>query len=237
MLSLFKAYFDAAGMADSAALILPSNGMFATGEFTGGFGTIGTYYLGNDGTIHFGPVEENFYNYLVTMRDWYQKGYIYTDFASRTNDPFYLPNPALTYGGSAGMWWGLVVQLGDRMSMPEYGLNMDVQPVTAAPIDEANGITKETALKVYLNMPGAQYCWAITNKCKNIEQFLTAVDWLYSDEGSHVKSLGLDVAHGSETDPVLQKLDLAEGCWWLDDSGNVIVNSKLDWFEGGTLVF
>ncbi len=89
-------------MPEFAPLILSTQGLFASGHLLSGFGTHRHYYEQN-GTVRFGPLEEGFYNYLVKMREWFEAGYIYEDFASRTTDLFYLPNPALTYGGVAGV--------------------------------------------------------------------------------------------------------------------------------------
>jgi hypothetical protein len=133
MLPLFKKYFEAAGMKEYAPLIIPFNGYFYSGEFIGGFGVAGLSYL-KGGKIKYGFLEDGFYNYLKKMREWYAAGYIYKDFASRVNDPFYLPNTALTYGGATGVWFGVQAQLGDAMSMPQYNLYFDVQPMPS-PVD------------------------------------------------------------------------------------------------------
>ena len=45
MLELMKQYFEAAGFKDYAPLILPSNGMFSTGEMLNGFGAAGDFYV------------------------------------------------------------------------------------------------------------------------------------------------------------------------------------------------
>ncbi len=198
MLELMKQYFQAAGFPDYAGLILPAVGYFSTGELMGGFGIGGTDFVKEDGTVGYGIAEDNFYNYLVKMKEWFEKGYIYNDFASRSQDLFYLPNTALTYGGSAGIWFGLVQQLGDTMSLPEYGLMMDVAPL-AAPADTANGI--ETPLGVYLaaNRASNNSGWAVSTYCneEKLIRILQAIDWLYSAEGSATRSMGLSEEQGA----------------------------------------
>ena len=88
MLPLFKMYFEMAGMVDFAPLILPFNGCFPLGaEILNGFGSHPFYYLDGE-TVKYGPLDDGFYNYLKKMRDWYAAGYIYKDFASRTNDDY-----------------------------------------------------------------------------------------------------------------------------------------------------
>lgn len=148
MMGLMKQYFDATGMPETACLIVPSCGYFATGELMAGFGIGGLDYIDENGEAQYGIAQDNFYNYLVKMKQWYDEGYVYADFAARTQDLFFLPNTALTYGGAAGIFYGLTQNLGDAMSMPDYGLMMEVHPM-AAPADTKNGIA--APLGIYLD--------------------------------------------------------------------------------------
>lgn len=202
MLELMTQYFKAAGMNDYAGLILPAIGYFSTGEMISGFGIGGLDYLKEDGSVGYGIAEDNFYNYLIKMKEWYEKGYIYADFASRSQDLFYLPNTALTYGGAAGIWFGLTQQLGDTMSLPEYGLMMDVHPL-AAPADTEHGI--ETPAPIYLSSGRAttNSGWAISTACseEKLLRLLPALDWLYTDEGAATRSMGLSEEQGADELP------------------------------------
>ena len=82
-------------MAEYAGLIIPAVGYFSTGELMAGFGIGGLQYV-EDGTVKYGISQDAFYDYLTKMKEWYSQGYIYSDFASRTDDMFFLPNTALT---------------------------------------------------------------------------------------------------------------------------------------------
>lgn len=198
MLPLMKQYFDAAGMADYACLIIPSTGYFATGEFMAGFGIGGLDYVDNEGKVKYGIAEENFYNYLVKMNEWFEAGYVYQDFASRSQDLFYLPNTALTYGGAAGAWFGLSANLGDVMSIPDYGLYMQVNAM-ASPADTAHGV--ETPLGVYLDSGRvtSNSGWAISTACseEKLIRILVAFDYFYSEEGAATRTMGLSSEQGS----------------------------------------
>ena len=198
MLELMKQYFTAAGLPDYACLILPATGYFSTGELISGFGIGGSDYLKEDGSVGYGIAEANFYNYLVKMKEWYAKGYIYADFAGRSQDLFYLPNTALTYGGSAGIWFGLVQQVGDAMSLPEYGLLMDVMPL-AAPIDTEHGIETPTPVYLAATRATSNSGWAISTACskEKLTRILTAIDWFYTDEGAATRSMGLSEEQGA----------------------------------------
>lgn len=211
MLPLMKQYFDASGMAESACLILPATGYFSTGELISGFGIGGAQYV-NDGTVKYGISEDNFYNYLTKMNEWYEKGYIYSDFASRTQDLFYLPNTALTYGGAAGVWFGFNAQLGGAMSLPDYNLFMDTEAISA-PADTENGV--DTPLGIYLDSgrASANIGWAISTACDEdkLIRIMNAFDYFYSEEGARTKTMGLSAEQGAVDLESYKKVGITNG--------------------------
>ena len=222
MLPLMKTYFEAAGFKDYAPLILPSNGMFTTGEMENGFGAAGDFYV-VDGEVKYGPVTKEFYNYLTKMHEWYEAGYIYKDFASRTTDLFYLPNTALTYGGAAGVWFGLSSQLAGQMSMPEYGLFFDVRGISS-PLDTANGQdgSQSGALTLISDRANSnQSGWVASTLCseEKLVRFLTMADSLFTEEGGMLTQYGLDKAHGSEENELYKRLDITDGSYYFDENG------------------
>lgn len=198
MLELMKQYFDAAGMTVNAPIIIPACGYFPTGEFLSGFGVGGMEYVDNDGTVRYGLAEDNFYNYLVKMKEWYDKGYLYADFASRTQDMFFLPNTELTYGGAAGVWYGITQNLGSAMSLPDYGLTMDVQPM-ASPADTANGIEKPLGILLDSGRTTANSGFVISTACpeEKIARILTALDYFFTEEGAATRTMGLSAEQGA----------------------------------------
>lgn len=221
MLELMSQYFQAAGMPDYACLILPAKGYFDTGELENGFGAAGAFYV-VDGQVKYGPTTQEFYNYLTKMHEWYEKGWIYQDFASRTTDVFYLPNTALTYGGAAGVWFGLTNQLEDAMSIPDYNLYMDVKPIPS-PLDTANGQdgSQNGALALVRDRAKANSSgWVVSSKCseENLIRFLTMTDFLFTKEGSMLKYYGLDAEHGAADNEVYKSLGLEAGAYTLDEN-------------------
>ncbi len=225
MLPLFKAYFEAAGMENYAAFILPYTGIFAYSEMTNGFGVGGQYYL-EDGQVKYGPMEDGFYNYLSKMREWYELGYIYQDFASRTNDPVYFPNTELTYGGAAGAWYGLQSSLGDAMSMPEYDLYFDVQPALN-PLDTEHGITEAAPFSLPSVDDISSAGYAVSTSCSNIPKLLAIIDYLYSEDARLLALYGLTAEQGAATDPVMIKAGLEDGYYWFDENGEFVFNPLL----------
>ena len=234
MLGIMKEYFEASGMTDTACLIIPASGYFSTGHLLTGFGTTGTYYVDDSGNVQYGLLQEGFYNYLVKMKEWYEKGYVYKDFASRNSDLFYLPNTALTYGGAAGVWFGLNSQLGTAMSVPEYGLEMDVEAL-AAPLDTVNAAAALEANALLNTEIGSTVeglvtdGWSISTSAdpEVVVRWLQICDYLFTEEGMMLKTYGL-TAEQAEGDPVYEELGLTDGAYWFDEEGNFVYNPILD---------
>lgn len=233
MLDLMTQYFQAAGMADYAPLILPANGVFSTGELVSGFGIGSPLWYVKDGEVRIGATEQGYYNYLAKMAEWYAKGWIYKDFASRVNDVFYMPNTALTYGAAAGIWYGGNWQLGDAMSMPDYGLYVDVQPL-ATPLDTDNGITESHALMNWTNF-NTNTGLAITTNCSESKMFkyMEAMDHFFTEEGSLIVSYGLPAEYAANNETMIAA-GLQEGVWYKDENGEThFTDAVLD--ENGAL--
>lgn len=227
MLELMKQYFAAANLTDSAPLILPYQGWFPTGELLNGFGVSGGFYV-EDGQVHYGPTEQGFYNYLVKMREWYEKEYIYQDFASRTNDIFYQPNSSLTYGGSAGVFFGGYWQLEGKMSMPEYGLNMEVKALPS-PLDAEHGESGDFGtMGMDSGFSGTTGVWAVSTQCsmENMIRFMTWSDYLFTEEGSMMKKNGF-TGELAAADSLYQELGLEKGMYWFDENGNYVQDERL----------
>ncbi len=224
MLPLIKQYFEAAGMVDSAVLILPAQGYFPTNDLIGTFGTSFDYFLNNN-TVKYGPQEDGFYNYLKKMNEWYEAGFIYKDFISRTNDMFYLPNTALTYGGAAGIWYGLTSQLGTAMSMPDYGLNVDVRALKS-PIDAESGMTTAYANTMFTSGQDEYGAVAVTTDCDNVERLLATMDYMYSDEGSMLRSYGLNAEQAAGNE-IYENNGLVDGTYAMVDDANFKYNEKV----------
>lgn len=227
MLELMKQYFDAAQLVDSAPLILPYQGYFPTGELLNGFGVGGNFYVEDD-QVHYGPTEQGFYNYLVKMHEWYEKGYVYQDFASRTNDLFFQPNSSLTWGGSAGVFFGGYWQMEEKMSNPEYGLNMMVKALPS-PLDTEHGETGDFGtMGMDGGFSGTTGVWAVSTKCsmENMIRFMTWSDYLFTEEGSMIKKNGF-TGELAAADSLYQELGLEKGMYWFDENGNYVQDERL----------
>lgn len=227
MLPLMKQYFDNSGIAETACLVIPACGYILTGELAAGFGTSGTWQLSKDKTtVEFGPATDEFYHYVSKMKDWYAKGYVYQDFASRTNDLFYLPNTSLTYGGAAGVWMGLLGQTGTAMSIPEYNLEMNVRPITP-PLDAENHVAEEDAsFYIFSGIGSLPYCFSTACDEDKIARIMKVFDYLYSEEGSCLRNWGLNKEQAADNE-LYQSMGMGDGAWWFDEDGNYCVSEVM----------
>jgi putative aldouronate transport system substrate-binding protein len=220
MLPIFKSYFESQKATDYAPLIIPYNGYFsAYGELVNSFGGRGAYYL-DGATVKFGPQEEPFYKYLKKAREWYEKGYIYKDFASRVNDMFFMPNRNLTFGGNAGIFYGLVGQVGSAMSSPQYGLDFDARPLPS-PLSAVDGVTEFASFQRNPIYENGGVGWAFTKQCKNLPKLLSVLDYLYGEEGKWLRH-GLTKETGSTENSVYAAAGLQDGFYWFEGGRHVM---------------
>jgi len=232
MLPLFKEYFEGLGLVEYAPLIIPYNGFFGYGELADSFGVFPWNFFVDAATVHYGLAEDGWREYLTKMNEWYNAGYIYQDFASRTQDVFYQPNPELLYGNACGIWMGMLNHLGDVMSDPKSDIVYDVRPMKS-PL--AEGRTPADQLK-RLAPPsqGSGAVFILTSACKNPEKLLAIVDYMYSDEGGMLTKYGLTKDQIPAGDTYYMANGLNEGAYWFSESGNFIYNPLLD-VGGGNL--
>ena len=233
MLPMFLEYFQNAGFADFAPLILPPNGIIHFGQLMNSFGAHYDFYV-RDGIVYSGILEPAFYDYISTMRTWFENGWIHQDFAARVGDMFFMPNPPLVFGGVAGAWNGMIMHLGDRMSMPEFGMEFDVRPI-ASPMGE--GITHRDMLRSRPDEFGmAPRSNAVSTSNPDIGRFLAALDHLYSEEGALLKAFGLRADQIPPGYTMMDTMGMSEGTYWFDESGNLVIHPNLD-IAGGHITF
>ena len=224
MLPLFLEYFQAAGFADFAPLILPVQGFIHFGALINSFGAAPNLYVRN-GVVNHGILEPEFFTYISTMRDWFERGWIHQDFASRTGDMFFMPNPPLVFGGAAGIWYGLPMHLGDRMSMPEFGMNFYVKPI---PSPMADGITHKDMLRRRPDRFGIGRHSAVSATNPDIGRFLAIMDFMFTEEGGRLLALGVNADQIPPGCDILERMGMPEGSWWFDDAGNVVLHPYTD---------
>jgi len=229
MLPMFLEFFQAAGFADFAPLILPASpmGIFHFGELMNSFGAYYAAYV-RDGVVYAGMLQPAMFDYISTMRDWFERGWIHQDFASRVGDMFFMPNPPLVFGGAAGSFFGMMMHLGDRLSMPDFGMYVDVR---AMPSPRAEGITHRDMLSPS-PYGGGGIGNAIYAGTEYIGRLLAVLDFFYSDDGGRLRSIGPSADQIPPGSDALARMGMPEGTHWFDENGNIVFHPYMETVGG-----
>lgn len=183
MLTLFKNEKGA-----TAPLLLPSNGMVSTGlgasHFANGFGTCDSFYVDNNGKVHWGPVSEGYRKYVETMAQWYQEGLIDADFYGRNNN--FIPDTSLTTTGVAGAWFEMYTEIDNRGRQSDDP-NYHLVPVPDPVVNKGDKISIWRT-SGYINGP----TWYITTACEDPVPLLKAIDYLFTEDGYHLSQYGFE---------------------------------------------
>ena len=231
MLPLFQAYFHAAGFVDYAPLIIPPQGAIHFGALMNSFGAFWYFYVRDDTVVN-GLFEPAMFEYISTMRDWFERGWIHHDFITRTGDMFFNPNPPLVFGGAVGAWYGRAPQLGDDMSVPELGMNFDVR---AAPSPMAEGITHRDMLARQRAPFRSGGQTVISSANPDIGRLLAVIDFLYSDEARIMLALGLNADQIPPGFTLFDRMGMPDGTYSFDAAGNPVLHQNLDVMGGHIL--
>lgn len=154
--------------------------------FAFAYGTCRSFYIGDDGKVHFGAAEDNYKEYLTTMNQWYQEGLIDADLATLGNDQV---SAKMTSGaGGASIGWA-----GSRMGTwtaaaqtnnPTYRLVPAPYPTVEAGASPEFGQFDSP----YTGRASV----AITTSCKDIEKAARLMDYAYGEEGHMAFNFGIE---------------------------------------------
>lgn len=213
---------------------LPNIGYHGTGELLSAFGVGPLWNAYDDGTgtfseIKFGPTEDGYRRYLEKMNEWYEKGWLDPNFTSTSGDMFYAIDGESITSGVVGMWYGTTGQLGDHLAQSSTQTIAALEGIDAwgarqpregyGARDEASGMYTDDPSVFYLDSQETSRRWIVTDAAegKNLEKLFTMLDWLYSEEGSIIKTYGLSLKELEEYDIDTSLLEeyglLEEGCW------------------------
>ena len=162
------------------------SGAFDVAAFCNSFpmSVVPTYV--QDGEIKFGPIEDGFKDYITLMHDWYEKGYIESDFVSDNSNWNGSDYSNAITNGEAGIFycdWG---NLNGYIENSEVeGFSLEATYDMHATEDSINHfgtfITKS-----------ASNGFRISSNCENVELACKWGDWWYSEEGSLLANYGVE---------------------------------------------
>ncbi len=174
-------------------------GYSSMGDLTSSFGGgTGSFYV-KDGTVSFDGSSENFKTYLECMNNWYEKGWLDSQFHTRASDMFYMINSAGVNQGKVGMWCGMTSTLGTAIRTSCQN-EVDARDAfvmgCALPINDMYGEERQQFKEPDALYQGSRRGTAIgiTNKAeeKDLAALFTFMDWTYTLEGAKVMRVGLN---------------------------------------------
>lgn len=199
MLDIFQTALEDLGIEDGYAFCLGGSGETCAGDLESGFGGASGWYLDpGTGEAVYGTTSDSFRTYIECMSTWYANGWINPHFYEYVNDMFFMVDTASVYSGKVGLWYGLVGSLGGAMDYSNGDtsnpLNGIVVCAAAEPINDVYGDAGVQGMEPFYyystGIFGAQL--VITKKAedKDLAALFTALDYLYSEEGSYLKTYG-----------------------------------------------
>ncbi len=167
-----------------AAMWLTGTGVLETEAILSAYYGDGSFYVDDDGTVHYGPIEDSFKTYLETMRQWYDEGLIYPDFYTNTDD-LRVEDISLVASQNMGVVSTEVNKLQTLNEVVEGSEWGALGTVVETPGDQLH--TGGT-FAYYAEMVDL----AITTACKEPEKVCAALDYLYTEEGSLLANYGVE---------------------------------------------
>lgn len=151
---------------------------------------VGTGFYVDNGKVKYGPFEKAFKDYLKTMRDWVEKGYVDIDYVTNDNT---IVHGQITNGTSIASYGYVGGDLGKILpAMAERDPEFDL---VACPFP----VMKKGDKPIFqaIQADASDPCIAISKQCgeTNEDRYKEAIKWcdyLYSDEGIVLKSFGVE---------------------------------------------
>ena len=164
-----------------------TNGQYlGANPFVAAHGTNYSFYLGSDGTVHYGAAEEGYKDYLTMMNQWYSEGLIDPDLATLKNDQV----SAKMTNGLAGASMG---QAGSRMGTWTTAARSTTPEFKLVPAPVPTKEKGQTAEMGYIENPfSGRASVAITTSCKDIESAARLMDYAYGEEGHMYFNFGTE---------------------------------------------
>ena len=241
MFDIFEKAMAAEGIEDGYCISMYYPGFTWAGGLSACFGEGGiVWYLDEDDQVQFGGDSESTRAYFECLNNWYEKGWLDQNFDERVSDSFYMIDSASYRLGKVGMWCGLESDLGNRIDNNDGGYADGIYVAGCSwPIndiygsDECKGIEprlmiveSDTVSTGYFAMTGADE--------KDLASLFTMLDYLYTDEGAVLKTIGLNAEQIDESgDTFYAEYKMADGAYTIGEDGRYKLCDALVTDSGG----
>ncbi len=220
MFEIFAEALKGEGITDGYCVQNYYTGYYTLGEINSSFGGNLGYYVDENGKVVYGGTEDGIRAFLTCMNHWYEEGWMDPRFEEHTSDIIWFQiDSANVFSGKVGLWYGLGGQVGDKMMSADSPLLSDIYVSSCpAPINDVYGDAscQNQEPTVFYQGDLVSTGVVVTNKMdeEKLPVLLTAVDYLYSHEGSLLRSWGLSEEQQHEVqDPYYNELGLQDGLY------------------------
>ena len=202
--------------------------------FAPAFGVLSTFCIKTDGTVAFGPMEQEYKAWLETMNKWYVEGLLGSNcliHSSSWMNENIVNNLTGAFLGLDNAW---------RVYLPEMEQNVPGASLAAVPwpVNNQTGVRYTPREEMAGHM--ASTVTVITSSCKNPEVAVKLIDYMYSEEGSNLLTWGVEGESWEWVDGKKQLTELAlspdpeKG--WLNLYNYAIGHSSFPKYDGETVV-
>lgn len=202
--------------------------------FLPAFGVLNGFCIKLDGTVAFGPMEQEYKAYLETMSKWYMEGLLGSNCLIHS-DQWKTQN---IVSGLTGAFAGL--DNAWRYYLPDLQSNtVSTASLAAVPWLQASDGVRYTAREDAASHM-ATTVTIITSACKNPEAAVRFIDYMYSEEGSNLLTWGIEGVTYEVKDGKKQLTELAlsidEEKGWLNLYKYAIGHTSFPKYDGESVV-
>ncbi|MDE6517818.1 MAG: hypothetical protein K2L18_08240 [Acetatifactor sp.] len=197
MFEIFTEAMADQGITDSYCTSIYYPGYMWSGGLCSCFGEpIPIWYKGSDDVVRFGGDSESMRAYLQCLNNWYEKGWLDQDFNERTADIFYATDDTNKRLGKVGLWIGTQAELGGRLDMHDGGLTEGIYvagctwPINDVYGDDSCKNVEPWATQASVSLVGTGFYIMDGAQDKDLGPLLSMLDYLYSEEGGVIHTLG-----------------------------------------------
>ncbi len=204
MFEIFEKAQADLGITDSYCISMYYPGYTYNGQLGSSFGGGNILWYKDDvGKIQFGGNTDSTRSYFQCLNTWYNNKWLDKEFNERTSDVFYSIDDVSVRQGKVGMWCGLAGQLGGRLDMGDewtsgicvYGCALPVNDVYGP--DSCKNVEPNSLTDA--SLAGVNFYITTAAKDKDLATLCSFFDYLYSEEGAIIRSVGLNEEQVAES--------------------------------------
>lgn len=165
---------------------LPGFAPIETGQveqFMWPFGIAPGFFLGEDGSVKWGPATTEYKEYLTLMNKWYEAGYLYKDFISNMT-------PTERRALFSNLQVGMIIDSTDLAKSMAGSAGYTTMPANYPRMTEDQPIHFENVSWDALP-DGGSMATVITASCKNPELAMNYLNYYYTQEGADLANWGI----------------------------------------------